>query len=314
MMDPTRHSTSSCPNHDTNSQPDDNQFNSRLPADPSDLDKLTSASDEDDRGTNQVPQESEGPTEDQDPNWKLALSRRFRQKQNRRERERAAKQQQDGQAAAPNATRNISTGHHSVNPSAAVAVASPTATVSTVDTLTLGGKNYEFNAYVAAPEGTLCGVIHNIDPGTPPEELIANLQVRTQGVKVHSARMLGDTYTAVITFDGTMITRYVLYYKGEVACHPYKATRQVCKVCLQQGHRSDLCPNPTAPVCRKCGLLSPPTDHPCAPQCQICREGHLTGAKECRQQLKTIWQHPPPHQTKAPATYSERGSKPQRRP
>ena len=75
-----------------------------------------------------------------------------------------------------------------------------------------------------------------------------------------------------------------------------------------------MCPNPTAPVCRNCGLLNPPTDHPCAPQCQICGEGHLTGAKECRQRLKTIRQHPPPHQTKASATYSERGRKPQRRP
>ncbi|KAH7984714.1 hypothetical protein HPB52_023579 [Rhipicephalus sanguineus] len=49
-----------------------------------------------------------------------------------------------------------------------------------VDTLTLGGKNYEFNAYVATPEGTLRGVIHIIDPGTPPE-LFANLRVLTQG-------------------------------------------------------------------------------------------------------------------------------------
>ncbi|KAH7951832.1 hypothetical protein HPB52_013479 [Rhipicephalus sanguineus] len=380
-MDPTQHSTSTCTNHDTDSRPDDDQFNSALPADPSDLDELTSVSDEDDRGTTQPPQESEGPADDQDPNWKLALSRRSRQKQNRRERERAATQQQ---------------GHHSVNPSAAVAAASPTTTVSTasrqlrrklpplprsdlkialrpkkglaikeysthqisraivaactphpqctgndfivrirpgsniiivstpheetarvlrrVNTLTLGGKNYEFNAYVAAPEGTLRGVIHGIDPGTPPQELLANLRVRTQGVKVHSARMLGDTNTAVVTFDGSMIPRYVLYYGGEVACHPYKATRQVCKVCLQQGHRSDVCPNPTAPVCRSCGLLNPPTDHPCAPQCQICGEGHLTGAKECRQRLKTIRQHPPHHQTKAPATCSERGRKPQRRP
>ncbi|KAH7942752.1 hypothetical protein HPB52_000748 [Rhipicephalus sanguineus] len=393
MMDPTQHSTSTCTNHDMDSRPDDDQFNSPLPADPSDLDELTSVSDEDDRGTTQPPQESEGPADDQDPNWKLALSRRSRQKQNRRERERAATQQQAGQAAAPNATGNASTGHHSVNPSAAVAAASPTTTVSTasrqlrrklpplprsdlkivlrpkkglaikeysthqisraivaactphpqctgndfivrirpgsniiivstpheetarvlrrVNTLTLDGKNYEFNAYVAAPEGTLRGVIHGIDPGTPPEELLANLRVRTQGVKVHSARMLGDTNTAVVTFDGSMIPRYVLYYGGEVACHPYKATRQVCKVCLQQGHRSDVCPNPTAPVCRSCGLLNPPTDHPCAPQCQICGEGHLTGAKECRQRLKTIRQHPPPHQTKA---YSERGRKPQRRP
>ncbi|KAL1446950.1 hypothetical protein MTO96_044438 [Rhipicephalus appendiculatus] len=224
----------------------------------------------------------------------------------------ASGEQQAGQAAAPSATGNASTGHGSFNPPAAAsAAASPTTTVSTasrplrrklpplprsdlkivlrpkkglaiieysthlisraiaaacephphctgsdfiarirpgsniiivstpheetarvlrrVDTLTLGGKNYEFNTYVPAPEGTLRGVIHGIEPGTPSEELLANLRVRTQGVKVHSARMLGNSNTAVITFDGTMIPRYVLFYGGEVACHPYKATRQVCK-------------------------------------------------------------------------------------
>ncbi|KAH7944322.1 hypothetical protein HPB52_018272 [Rhipicephalus sanguineus] len=335
MMDPTQHSTSTCPNHDMDSRPDDDQFNSPLPADPSDLDELTSVSDEDDRGTTQPPQESEGPADDQDPNWKLALSRRSRQKQNRREREQAATQQQAGQAAAPNATGNASTGHHSVNPSAAVAAASPTTTVSTASRQLrrklpplprsdlkivlrpkkgLAIKEYSTHqisrAIVAActPHHQCTGndFIVRIRPGsniiivstpheetsagTPPEELLANLRVRTQGVKVHSARMLGDTNTAVVTFDGSMIP-------------------DTCST--TGGHRSDVCPNPTAPVCRSCGLLNPPTDHPCAPQCQICGEGHLTGAKECRQRLKTIRQHPPPHQTKA---YSERGRKPQRRP
>lgn len=90
-----------------------------------------------------------------------------------------------------------------------------------VNTLAMGGKVYAFNTYVAAPEGTLRGVIHGVDPKTPPEELLANLRVRTQGVTVHSALTLGDSNTAVITFEGPMIPRYVLYYGGEVACHPY---------------------------------------------------------------------------------------------
>ncbi|KAL1448764.1 hypothetical protein MTO96_028152 [Rhipicephalus appendiculatus] len=89
-MDPTQQSTSSCTDREMDSRPDDDQFNSPLPADPSDLDELTSASDEDERGTTQVPKESEGNADDQDPNWQLALSRRSRQKQNRRERERGS--------------------------------------------------------------------------------------------------------------------------------------------------------------------------------------------------------------------------------
>ncbi|KAL1468828.1 hypothetical protein MTO96_041238 [Rhipicephalus appendiculatus] len=277
-MDPTHHSTSSCTDREMDSRPDDDQFNSPLPADPSDLDELTWASDEDDRGTTQVPKESEGNADDQDPNWQLALSRRSRQKQNRRERERGATQQQAGQAAAPggvsddNSLHSVASASTKAVPplprsdlkivlrpkkglaikeysthqiSRAIAAAcephphctgsdfiarirpgSNIIIVSTpheetgrvlrrVHTLTLGGKNYEFNTYVAAPEGTLRGVIHGIEPGTPPEELLANLRVRTQGVKVHSARMLGNSNTAVITFDGAMILpRYVLFLWG----------------------------------------------------------------------------------------------------
>ncbi|KAL1422152.1 hypothetical protein MTO96_022415 [Rhipicephalus appendiculatus] len=71
-----------------------------------------------------------------------------------------------------------------------------------ITTLTLEGKTYAINSYVAAPEDTLNGVIHGIEPGTTPEELTSNLRVRTQGVTVHSARMLGATKAAVITFEG----------------------------------------------------------------------------------------------------------------
>lgn len=178
-----------------------------------------------------------------------------------------------------------------------------------ITTLTLERKTYEFNTYVAAPEGTLRGVIHGIDPGTTPEELTANLRVRTQGVTVHSARMLGATKSAVITFEGPLLPRYVLYYGGEVACHPYKPTRQACQVCLQPGHRSDVCPTPNTPVCRQCGILNPVDGHPCAPKCHLCGDAHLTGAKECSQRLKAPRPRPPP-QPAAPA----RGRNPHRNP
>ncbi|KAL1484044.1 hypothetical protein MTO96_032802 [Rhipicephalus appendiculatus] len=68
-MDPTQHSTSSGTDPEMDSRPDDDQFNSPLQADPSDLDELTSASDEDDCGKTKLPQESEGNADDQDPNW-----------------------------------------------------------------------------------------------------------------------------------------------------------------------------------------------------------------------------------------------------
>ncbi|KAH7944121.1 hypothetical protein HPB52_016058 [Rhipicephalus sanguineus] len=52
------------------------------------------------------------------------------------------------------------------------------------------------NAYVATGEGAIRGVIHGLQPHTPSKEIKANLRVRTQGVEILQARMLGDTKTA----------------------------------------------------------------------------------------------------------------------
>ncbi|KAK8780270.1 hypothetical protein V5799_018389 [Amblyomma americanum] len=115
--------------------------------------------------------------------------------------------------------------------------------------LSFGGKSYTVNGHVAAPEGTLRGVIHGVDPGTSPEELKTNLRVRTQGVKILAARMLGNSSTAVITFDGPALPKQVLYYGGEMWCYPCRPTRQVCYACGQQGHRMDVCPIPETRTC-----------------------------------------------------------------
>ncbi|KAL1476434.1 hypothetical protein MTO96_036505 [Rhipicephalus appendiculatus] len=65
--------------------------------------------------------------------------------------------------------------------------------------------------------------------------------------------MLGHTKTAVITFDGDFVPRYVSYYGGEEPCYPYKPTKQVCKVCNTLGHRSDVCPHPENPLAKDVG-------------------------------------------------------------
>lgn len=161
-----------------------------------------------------------------------------------------------------------------------------------VKQLKISGCGYDMNTYVAAPEDLLRGVIHGIDPGTTSDELLSHLRVRTQGVTIAHARMLGTSKTAVITFDGPLVPRYVLYYGGEVACHPYRPTRQVCRVCMQQGHRSDVCPTPDVQVCAQCGTIDPQEKHTCAPKCGLCGEDHVTGARECPNRLKTLRRRP----------------------
>ncbi|CAN7989991.1 unnamed protein product, partial [Ixodes pacificus] len=145
--------------------------------------------------------------------------------------------------------------------------------------IVLGGILYEVNFYVGAPDGVSRGVIQGIDPETPPEELMAHLRLRTQGVKIVQARMLGKTKTAVITFSSHVVPRYVYYYK----CHPYKPTKQVCYACLLIEHRSDVCPTPNIKIC---GTHDPLDDHDCSLNCAVCSETHATGSRECKQILK----------------------------
>ncbi|XP_065290550.1 uncharacterized protein [Dermacentor albipictus] len=160
-------------------------------------------------------------------------------------------------------------------------------TIRRITQLSFGGKNYAVNAHVAAPEGTLRGVIHGVDQGTSPEELKTNLRVRTQGVKVLAARMLGRSSTAVITFDGPILPKQVLYYGGEMWCYPYRPTRQVCYACGQQGHRMDVCPNPETRTCRQCGCQNPEEVHQCTPKCLLCGGDHAVGTRDCKQRLKS---------------------------
>ncbi|KAL1473621.1 hypothetical protein MTO96_038569, partial [Rhipicephalus appendiculatus] len=143
--------------------------------------------------------------------------------------------------------------------------------------LNIRGHIYPFNAYVADPEDVLRGVIHGKPTGTSQNELMASLRIRTQGVTIERARMLGSSKTALITFTGSTLPRCAYFMGAEALCHPYKPTTQVCKVCRSTEHRSDVCPSPNAKVCPKCGTIEPQPEHECTPKCAICGEGHATG-------------------------------------
>ncbi|KAL1414917.1 hypothetical protein MTO96_030008 [Rhipicephalus appendiculatus] len=121
---------------------------------------------------------------------------------------------------------------------------------------------------------------------TSTETLMAHLRVRTHGVEIITARMIGTTKSAAIRFFGPTLPRTVYYYGGELRCYPFRPTIQVCKVCREKGHRTDVCPNPDRPICRLCGLTNPTDGHPCSISCASCGEAHLTGDPTCKQRLK----------------------------
>ncbi|KAH6943746.1 hypothetical protein HPB50_026361 [Hyalomma asiaticum] len=157
-----------------------------------------------------------------------------------------------------------------------------------IKALEFNGTKYPVNTYISTPAGYLKGVVHGLERDTPADELLSHLRGRTQGVTIVQARMLGKSQTAVITFDGPIVPRFVYYYGGEMPCVPYQPTRQYCKLCKSQGHRTDVCPAPMTKACSNCRLRDPPEDHICEPECALCGGAHPTAASECTKKLKRV--------------------------
>ncbi|KAH6937608.1 hypothetical protein HPB50_001897 [Hyalomma asiaticum] len=173
-----------------------------------------------------------------------------------------------------------------------------------ISSLRFGASDYAVTACVAAPDNSCKGVIHGLDVGTTPTELLARLRVRTQGVKI---LYIGNSQAAVITFEGKVVPRYVYYYGGETRCYPYRSSRQVGYMCFTPGHRADLCPTPDAVVCSNCADPVIEDEHNCEPRCALCKEAHPTRAKECKERLRKPRSHRPRKRQEANAGASNAG-------
>ncbi|KAL1477926.1 hypothetical protein MTO96_035355 [Rhipicephalus appendiculatus] len=154
--------------------------------------------------------------------------------------------------------------------------------------LTINGHKHAVNVYAAAGEEALRGVVHGIPPHTPAETLVANMRVRTHGVELIQARMIGDTTSATLTFSGPILPKVVYYYGRELVCHPFRATVQVCKLCRVRGHRTDVCPHPDRQICRMCGLENPSPEHPCELNCASCGGAICDWGPELYQAAKKV--------------------------
>ncbi|KAH7977734.1 hypothetical protein HPB49_003277 [Dermacentor silvarum] len=89
--------------------------------------------------------------------------------------------------------------------------------------------------------------------------------------------MLGSSNTTLLTFSGGTHPKCVCYMGVEMRCTEYRPTVQMCLECMQEGHHSDVCPNPKN-MCRGCGLQNPsPQGHECEVQFAVCSAvGHDT--------------------------------------
>ncbi|KAH6932487.1 hypothetical protein HPB50_006301 [Hyalomma asiaticum] len=128
------------------------------------------------------------------------------------------------------------------------------------------------------------GIIHGVDPGTSPSELMDHLVA--PGNTVLQARMMGKTSTALITFEGLQVPHYIRYYGAEYRCYVHRPRKQVCTVCLQLGHRYDHCPTPNCVTCKICGVDNPTSEHSCTPKCRSCGGDHPTTDTGCPARIR----------------------------
>ncbi|KAH7981381.1 hypothetical protein HPB49_023496 [Dermacentor silvarum] len=77
------------------------------------------------------------------------------------------------------------------------------------DPLTIPNFQLAARIYQATPPNTCRGVIHDITPKTSSAVLMGNLWDPDSGIL--TARMMSSTHTAIITFSGSHIPRWVNY-------------------------------------------------------------------------------------------------------
>ncbi|KAL1429600.1 hypothetical protein MTO96_016032 [Rhipicephalus appendiculatus] len=141
--------------------------------------------------------------------------------------------------------------------------------------ISIQGKIHEVNAYVAAPEGVIKGVIHGVDRGTTSEELLAHLRGANSRSENSACQNAGTYKDCGYHIRWRLRTSICELLQGAKS-HATRTSqaKQVCKVCNRLGHRSDVCPHPENPACERCGKENPEPEHSCELQCALCGGRH----------------------------------------
>ncbi|KAH7973646.1 hypothetical protein HPB49_003506 [Dermacentor silvarum] len=117
-----------------------------------------------------------------------------------------------------------------------------------IQELSISQRTYQVSAYLAAPDDSCKGFVPGLEPGTPSHMLVEEMQA--SGIQILQARMMGQTYIALVTFEGLRGPRLVRFLGAELRCYPHRPRQPVCKTCLKLGHRADHCPTPDSSSAR----------------------------------------------------------------
>ncbi|KAL1466593.1 hypothetical protein MTO96_026572 [Rhipicephalus appendiculatus] len=137
----------------------------------------------------------------------------------------------------------------------------------------------QFNTYVALREGRIRGVIHRIK-GLTEEQLMLGLTSSTH--EIVSARPLGMSNTALITFNGTNLPEYAAFESVRFPVHKYRPKITSCMNSLGIGHRADVCtaPKRDPEMCTSCHTKHA-EDFICTPQCKHCSGPQDSRSPDC---------------------------------
>ncbi|KAH8032853.1 hypothetical protein HPB51_003226 [Rhipicephalus microplus] len=102
-----------------------------------------------------------------------------------------------------------------------------------LDHLSIDEQIVQFNTYVALREGRIKGVVHRIE-GLTEEQLMQGLTSSIH--EIVSARPLGSSNTALITFNGSNLPEYVTFESVRFPVHKYRPKITSCLNCLGIGH------------------------------------------------------------------------------
>ncbi|KAH6925529.1 hypothetical protein HPB50_006573 [Hyalomma asiaticum] len=147
-----------------------------------------------------------------------------------------------------------------------------------VEHLRPGEHTYPVSIYIAAPDNSCKGIIHDVDPGTSPCELMYHLVAlatsfagTNNGQNEHSPHYLQGTSGSPLH---TLLRRRIPVLR---ASSPQASLYSLPPM----GHPSNHCPTPNRVTCKICGLDNPTSEHSCTPKCRSCGGDHPTTDRGC---------------------------------
>lgn len=163
-----------------------------------------------------------------------------------------------------------------------------------IESLPIQGRDHATRTYLAMNKDHARGVVHGVQ-GWSNERLLEN--IGCNGRKLISAHTIGNSNTALLTFEGLYPPKYVTINWVVTRVYPYRPRSLICGTCLSIGHKSEVCPQKNhLKCCQKCSKEFPPDteidgNHQCTPYCKNCDEDHSPLDPSCPARVYADEQH-----------------------